>query len=193
MIYNQLHKTFSQKRRKAKPDTENFSFMPENSKLRKARDVTLNVLDMLFIGGEREDPRTGNNSRINQNRQIFPNSFGQTNNGGNLVDTYLEQTSLVDCSSATIPLKAKKKIKKKKRNKTRKVNRRIIKQQCYSTLFFQWVHKWSSVCAGRTGAYRWPDDCHKFVDCWYGQGTLKSCFPKSLVFVEATGQCEWPL
>lgn len=126
MIYNQPHKTFSQKIRKAKPDTENFSFMPENSKLRKARDVTLNVLDMLFIEEGRENQRTGNSSRLNQNRQIFPNSFGQTNSGGNLVDSYLEQTSLVDCSSATIPLKAKKKIKKKKSNKTRKVHKSIF-------------------------------------------------------------------
>ena len=179
-----------QKTRKVKAENEViYSFMPENANLRNARDVTLNVLDML--SNDVESSRSGNLSRDSDD-QLFPNSFG--NNEDNLVDSYLEQTSLVDCAAASIPLKEKKivqKKKKKKRNNRRKVNKSLRTEDDITHL--QWVYKYSSVCAARTGQFRWPDDCHKFVDCWRGQGTLKSCFPRSLVFNEATGQCDWPL
>ena len=89
-----------------------------------------------------------------------------------LVEKYLKDNSMVDCLSATMPFK-KQALKKAK--KTRK-----------------WVNKWSAPCKGRTGQFRFPDDCHAFVDCWRGRGTLKKCFPRSLVFNEATGQCDWP-
>ena len=56
----------------------------------------------------------------------------------------------------------------------------------------QWVYKYSSVCAARTGQFRWPEDCHSYVDCWRGRGTLKRCHPPSLVFNEDTAQCDWP-
>ena len=91
-------------------------------------------------------------------------------------------------------------LSRKRRNLKRK--RRIIEEGLVSNLHvsidliyfisFQWVYKYSSVCAARTGQFRWPDDCHKYVDCWRGQGTLKSCFPSNLVFNEANGQCDWP-
>ena len=54
------------------------------------------------------------------------------------------------------------------------------------------MNNWSAPCKGRTGQFCFPDDCHAFVDCWRGRGTLKKCFPRSLVFNEATGQCDWP-
>merc|ERR1712107_629814 len=93
-----------QKTRKVKAENEViYSFMPENANLRNARDVTLNVLDML--SNDVESSRSGILSRDSDD-QLFPNSFG--NNEDNLVDSYLEQTSLVDCAAASIPLKEKK-------------------------------------------------------------------------------------
>merc|ERR1712107_78159 len=29
-------------------------------------------------------------------------------------------------------------------------------------------------------------------NCWRGRGTLQTCNPPSLVFNQATGQCDWP-
>ena len=104
-----------------------------------------------------------------------PHSAPPTVSPLNLVDVFLLNNSLVDCASASMPLLARKK-KKKKRKKSGRV----------------WVYQYSSVCAGRTGQFRWSADCHKYVDCWRGQGTLRSCHPRSLVFNEATGQCDWP-
>ena len=107
--------------------------MPENANLRNARDVTLNVLDML--DNDVESSRSGNLSRDSDDRQLFPNSFG--NNEDNLVDSYLEQTSLVDCAAASIPLKEKKivqKKKKKKRNNRRKVNKSLRTEDDNNTL-----------------------------------------------------------
>ena len=54
------------------------------------------------------------------------------------------------------------------------------------------MYKYSSVCAARTGQFRWPEDCHSYVDCWRGRGTLKRCHPPSLVFNQDTAQCDWP-
>ena len=106
--------------------------MPENANLRNARDVTLNVLDML--SNDVESSRSGILSRDSDD-QLFPNSFG--NNEDNLVDSYLEQTSLVDCAAASIPLKEKKivqKKKKKKRNNRRKVNKSLRTEDDNNTL-----------------------------------------------------------
>ena len=55
-----------------------------------------------------------------------------------------------------------------------------------------WIYRYSSHCHGQTGQFRYPDNCHKYIDCWRGQGSLKECFPKSLVFNSATSRCDWP-
>jgi hypothetical protein len=56
----------------------------------------------------------------------------------------------------------------------------------------KWVHKWSQHCRRPRGQFRYPDDCHAYVDCWDGSGRLQYCHPRDLVFNEATGQCDWP-
>ena len=51
----------------------------------------------------------------------------------------------------------------------------------------------SSVCPlTGEGTYPWPGNCHKYVDCWNGAGTIKTCSPSNLVFNEKTGNCDWP-
>jgi hypothetical protein len=54
------------------------------------------------------------------------------------------------------------------------------------------VHKWSQHCRRPRGQFRYPDDCHAYVDCWDGSGRLQYCQPRDLVFNEATGRCDWP-
>ena len=101
----------------------------------------------------------------------------------NLVDVFLQNNSVVDCASARMPLRTqntRRKTRRKKKKQKKKKSGRV------------WVYQYSSVCARRTGQFRWPGDCHKYVDCWRGQGTLRSCHPTSLVFNEATSQCDWP-
>ena len=56
----------------------------------------------------------------------------------------------------------------------------------------KWVHKWSQHCRRPRGQFRYPDDCHAYVDCWDGSGRLQYCQPRDLVFNEATGRCDWP-
>ena len=99
---------------------------------RDARDATLDVLGLLE--SDEELPTTT----------------------ANPVQTFLQDNSIVDCSSATVPLKPQKKKKKKNKRKSKSGRR--------------WVYKYSSVCAGRSGQFRWPDDCHQYVDCWRGRG-----------------------
>ena len=79
---------------------------------RKARDATLNVLDLF---NEDESERTGRISSETRSDQ------SHNHLEGNLVDFYLEQNSLVECSTATVPIKEKKKPKKKKKNNRRRV------------------------------------------------------------------------
>jgi len=149
-----------QKTRQRKPEViAQFNFLPELEKERSTRDATYNVLQL--FDEEKDD----------DNGVITTPSIAQRDDQ-NLVELYLKENSMVDCSSAKMPLK------KQALRKPKKVNK--------------WVNKWSAPCKGRTGQFRFPDDCHAFVDCWRGRGTLKKCFPRNLVFNEATGQCDWP-
>ena len=76
-------------------------------------------------------------------------------------------SSEVDCDAAKLPLKNKPKVRK-------------------------WVSKWSQHCKQPRGAFRYPSDCHAYIDCWDGRGTKRHCYPRTLVFDERTGRCDWP-
>ena len=76
------------------------------------RDATLNVLDLF---NDDESERTARISPETRSDQSYNHL------AGNLVDFYLEQNSLVECSTATVPIKEKKKPKKKKKNNRRRV------------------------------------------------------------------------
>ena len=80
---------------------------------RKARDATLNVLDLFNEDESDRTARVSPEARSDQNHDHL---------AGNLVDFYLQQNSLVECSSATVPIKEKKKPKKKKKNNRRRVS-----------------------------------------------------------------------
>ena len=106
---------------------------------------------------------------------------------GNMVEEYLKANSQVDCAAATLPLK------------------RRARQVTTTRRPRMWIARYSSHCHGQTGQFRYPDNCHAYVDCWRGRGTLQHCNPRSLVFNEDTvrkhtrsksvlpqGQCDWP-
>lgn len=56
----------------------------------------------------------------------------------------------------------------------------------------KWVNLWSQHCKKPRGQFRWPDDCHAYIDCWNGSGRKHNCNPRTLVFNEALGRCDWP-
>ena len=88
---------------------------------RQARDATLNVLS-LFDGGEKDRSRINFNQGNRRDRTLGPELL-EPSGDNSLVDDYLEKNSLVDCSSATIPLlkrREKKKNRKNKKNTSRK-------------------------------------------------------------------------
>ena len=142
-----------------------FSFLPEEEQHRAVREVTLNVFDLFGEGDEEVVPVL---SPLGQEDRE-----GRQDAGPNLVEQYLETTSQVDCASASVPLKRTTRMVRKKQ--TNSCSRKGM-----------WIAKHSCVCHGRTGQFRYPDDCHSFVDCWRGRGTLKKCHPRSLVFNEKT-------
>lgn len=151
------------KTRKRKPDViALFNFLPELEKERTTRDATYNVLQLFSEEETEDDYGPGSKAMI-----LNPRADNQS-----LVEQYLKDNSMVDCAAAKMPFK-KQALKKAKKAK-------------------KWVNKWSAPCKGRTGQFRYPDDCHAFVDCWRGRGKLKRCFPNTLVFNEATQQCDWP-
>ena len=87
---------------------------------RQARDATLNVLD-LFDGGEKDRSSVNFDQGTRRDRTLEYDTY-ELSSEESLVDDYLEKNSLVDCSSATIPLlkQEKKKNRKKKKNTSRK-------------------------------------------------------------------------
>ena len=105
--------------RRSKPEVQAaFNFLPDTVSRRQARDATLNVLD-LFDGGEKD--RSSVNFDQGARSTLEYNTYEQSSEES-LVDDYLEKNSLVDCSSATIPLlkQEKKKNRKRKKNTSRK-------------------------------------------------------------------------
>ena len=106
--------------RRSKPEVQAaFNFLPDTVSRRQARDATLNVLD-LFDGDEQDRSSVNFDSVWTGDRR--DRTLEYDTNEDSLVDDYLEKNSLVDCSSATIPLlkQAKKKNRKKKKNTSRK-------------------------------------------------------------------------
>jgi len=51
----------------------------------------------------------------------------------------------------------------------------------------------SKNCRRQNGYFQHPDDsnCHQFVNCIDGQGTINTC-PANLLFNEKKGVCQWP-
>lgn len=112
---------FSQKVRRSKPEVQaTFNFLPDTVSRRQARDATLNVLD-LFDGGEKDRSSVNFDQGERRDRTLDYDNYEQRSDES-LVDDYLEKNSLVDCSSATIPLlkPKKKKIRKSKKSTSRK-------------------------------------------------------------------------
>ena len=118
--------------------------------VRNVRDATLDVLELL------------------DNDPVQPTPTRSTHP----VDSFLQQNSVVDCASATMPLKVQTKKRKKKKKKKSQVSlsKRLFGYCSDVQSGRRWVYKYSSVCAGRSGQFRWPDDCHQYVDCWRGRG-----------------------
>ena len=108
--------------RRSKPEVQaTFNFLPDTVSRRQARDATLNVLS-LFDGGEKDRSRINFNQGNRRDRTLGPELLEPSGNNS-LVDDYLEKNSLVDCSSATIPLlkrREKKKNREIKKNTSRK-------------------------------------------------------------------------
>lgn len=114
-------KSFPQKVRRPKPQVQaTFNFLPDTVSRRQARDATLNVLD-LFNGGEKDRSSVNFDQGERRDRTLDYDTYEQRSDES-LVDDYLEKNSLVDCSSATIPLlePKKKKTQKSKKNTSRK-------------------------------------------------------------------------
>ena len=108
-----------QKVRRSKPEVQaTFNFLPDTVSRRQARDATLNVLD-LFDDGEKDRSSVNFGQGERKDRTL---EYDEQSSDGSLVDDYLEKNSLVDCSSATIPLlkQEKKKNRKNKKNTSRK-------------------------------------------------------------------------
>ena len=102
--------------RRSKPEVQaTFNFLPDTVSRRQARDATLNVLD-LFDDGEKDRSSVNFGQGERRDRTL---DYDEQSSDGSLVDDYLEKNSLVDCSSATIPLlkQEKKKNRKNKKNK----------------------------------------------------------------------------
>ena len=107
--------------RRSKPEVQAaFNFLPDTVSRRQARDATLNVLD-LFDGGEKDRSSVNFDQGERSDRTLEYDTYEQSSEDS-LVDDYLEKNSLVDCSSATIPLlkQEKKKNRKRKKNTSRK-------------------------------------------------------------------------
>ena len=107
--------------RRSKPEVQaTFNFLPDTVSRRQARDATLNVLD-LFDGGEKDRSSVNFDQGARGDRTLEYDTYEQSSEES-LVDDYLEKNSLVDCSSATIPLlkQEKKKNRKRKKNTSRK-------------------------------------------------------------------------
>ena len=107
--------------RRSKPEVQAaFNFLPDTVSRRQARDATLNVLD-LFNGGEKDRSSVIFDQGARRDRTLEYDTYEQSSEDS-LVDDYLEKNSLVDCSSATIPLlkQEKKKNRKRKKNTSRK-------------------------------------------------------------------------
>ena len=107
--------------RRSKPEVQaTFNFLPDTVSRRQARDATLNVLD-LFDGGEKDRSSVNFDQGARRDRTLEYDTYEQSSEES-LVDDYLEKNSLVDCSSATIPLlkQEKKKNRKNKKNTSRK-------------------------------------------------------------------------
>ena len=51
----------------------------------------------------------------------------------------------------------------------------------------------SKNCRRQNGYFQHPEDsnCHQFVNCIDGQGTINTC-PANLLFNEKKGVCQWP-
>ena len=145
-----------------------FSFLPEGQQ-RSTRDTTLTVLDLFGYQEEEEPvltPLGRQEPTAPRGSRVLAGQGGPE--AGNLVEEYLRANSQVDCAAATVPLK------------------RRARQVTTTRRPRMWIARYSSHCHGQTGQFRFPDNCHAYVDCWRGRGTLQHCNPRTLVFNEDT-------